>query len=227
MSNIEDDDVPNPELSDDDNSDISEKELNDESEDEDNDIIEDEILDGSDNNSDEEEDEEEEEEDEEKDQEKKNKSILSKIPGEDKTILIQNYDDEIDTDEDEDEHEDEFQKFDVEVRKKFLETYHPETHIKNYKEVIALTKIKRQKGIIYDPNHKTVPILSKFEKARILGIRAKQLDDGAPAFISVPTNIIDGYSIAEMELENKKIPFIIRRPLPNGESEYWKLKDLL
>ena len=38
--------------------------------------------------------------------------------------------------------------------------------------------------------------------------------------------IIDGYIIAEEELKQKRIPFIIRRPLPNGGSEYWKLQDL-
>ena len=49
---------------------------------------------------------------------------------------------------------------------------------------------------------------------------------GANPFIKVPENIIDGYIIAEMELKEKLIPFIIRRPLPNGTSEYWNIKDL-
>ena len=30
----------------------------------------------------------------------------------------------------------------------------------------------------------------------------------------------------KMELKLKRIPFIIRRPLPNGGSEYWKIQDL-
>ena len=38
--------------------------------------------------------------------------------------------------------------------------------------------------------------------------------------------MIEGLTIAEKELEDKKVPFIIRRPLPNGSSEYWKVKDL-
>jgi DNA-directed RNA polymerase subunit K/omega len=37
---------------------------------------------------------------------------------------------------------------------------------------------------------------------------------------------MDGYVIAQKELEDKKIPFIIRRPLPNGGSEFWRLNDL-
>ena len=44
--------------------------------------------------------------------------------------------------------------------------------------------------------------------------------------IDVPPEIIKGYTIAEMELEQKKLPFIIRRPLPNGSSEYWRVSDL-
>ena len=38
--------------------------------------------------------------------------------------------------------------------------------------------------------------------------------------------MIDGYLIALKELEQKKIPFIIQRPLPNGGCEYWRLTDL-
>ena len=29
-----------------------------------------------------------------------------------------------------------------------------------------------------------------------------------------------------MELKERKLPFIIRRPLPSGGSEYWKVEDL-
>ena len=38
--------------------------------------------------------------------------------------------------------------------------------------------------------------------------------------------VIDGYIIAQLELEHKRLPFIIRRPIPNGGSELWKLQDL-
>jgi DNA-directed RNA polymerase subunit K/omega len=53
------------------------------------------------------------------------------------------------------------------------------------------------------------------------------LNGGAEAFVDVPSDMIDTRVIAEMELEAKKIPFIIRRPLPNGTSEYWKVSDLI
>jgi hypothetical protein len=37
---------------------------------------------------------------------------------------------------------------------------------------------------------------------------------------------VDGYIIAELELREKKIPFIIRRPIPGGGCEYWSIRDL-
>jgi DNA-directed RNA polymerase subunit K/omega len=59
-----------------------------------------------------------------------------------------------------------------------------------------------------------------------LGERAKQLNSGAEPFVEIDETMIDGYLIALKEFEEKKIPFIIQRPLPNGACEYWKLKDL-
>ena len=81
-------------------------------------------------------------------------------------------------------------------------------------------------GMIIDPLHKTLPFLTKYEKARILGERAKQIDAGAKPLVEIDADVIDGYLIALAELEQKKIPFIIKRPLMNGGCEYWKLKDL-
>ena len=106
-----------------------------------------------------------------------------------------------------------------------LKHFHPESAVANYAEIQLLTRIQRQNGIIVDPNHKTLPILSKYERTKVLGQRAKQIEDGDTPYITI-NNIMDPYIIASMELEERKIPFIIRRPLPNGTSEYWKLNDL-
>jgi len=88
------------------------------------------------------------------------------------------------------------------------------------------TVVRDELGIIIDPLHKTLPFLTKYEKARILGERAKQINAGGQPFIEVDVSMIDGYLIAMQELEQKKIPFILKRPLPNGGCEYWRLKDL-
>ena len=118
-------------------------------------------------------------------------------------------------------------KFEIEGLNEFLANYHPESKQHNYDEIYALSKVVRDSsGIIIDDLHRTLPIMSKYEKTRILGQRAKQLNSGNKPFISVPKNIMDGYLIAHEELMQKKLPFIIRRPLPNGGSEYWRIKDL-
>ena len=137
-------------------------------------------------------------------------------------------DDDYDDDEDEDE-EDELQEKRLEqVRQEiFADNFHPECEMPNFSEVKLLCRIKRDKhGSPIDPNHTTLPFLTKFEKTRVLGLRAQQIDEGATAFVTVPRNIISGYEIAKMELEQKLLPFIIRRPLPNKKAEYWRLRDL-
>jgi DNA-directed RNA polymerase I, II, and III subunit RPABC2 len=129
--------------------------------------------------------------------------------------------------EEEEEDGDYLQRFDEEIKEDTIAKYHPELQMHNYNEVMALSRVvKDENGKIVDPLHKTIPILTKYERARILGERAKQLNAGAEPFISVEPEIIDGYLIAQKELEQKKIPFILKRPLPDGGCEYWKLKDL-
>jgi DNA-directed RNA polymerase subunit K/omega len=108
-----------------------------------------------------------------------------------------------------------------------IEMFHPKLKQHNYDEIIMRANIQRDSnGNINDPFHQTVPVLSRYERARILGSRAKQINHGSAPLVSVPSSMIDGYKIAEKELEKRAIPFIIRRPLPNGESEYWRVSDL-
>lgn len=160
---------------------------------------------------------------------KKSSKINTKLK--DKNIktkeIIEPSDDDEDYDDDDDDDENYLQKFDAEINKSYIPTYHPECTSHNYDEIAKLSKIVKDKnGIIIDPFHKTLPFLTKYEKTRILGQRAKQIENGAKPFVKVPDNIIDSYIIAELELQQKRIPFIIRRPLPCGGCEYWNLKDL-
>lgn len=132
-----------------------------------------------------------------------------------------------DDDDDDDYDENYLQKFDREIQKNYITEFHPECIQHNSDEVAKLSKVVRDdSGMIVDPLHKTVPYLTKYEKARVLGQRAKQIETGSKPFVKVPENIIDGYVIAELELREKKIPFIIKRPIPGGAFEYWNLRDL-
>jgi DNA-directed RNA polymerase I, II, and III subunit RPABC2 len=144
---------------------------------------------------------------------------------------IANSDDENNDEEDDDEEEEEdatyLQKFNSDINKNYIVDCHPECLNHNYDEISILSRVVRDKNnIIIDELHRTIPFLTKYEKARILGQRAKQINYGAKALIKIPDNVIDGYIIAELELLQKKIPFIIRRPIPGGGSEYWNVKDL-
>ena len=135
-------------------------------------------------------------------------------------------DDEDDEDEDKNE-EDYLQKFNKNFRNEFVNQNHPESNTHNYEEVKQRTLITRSGTAIIDGGHKTIPFLTKYEKTRVLGQRAKQINAGAkPLLDTIPANVIDGYLIAKLELAQKKIPFIIKRPLPNGDCEYWRLADL-
>jgi DNA-directed RNA polymerase I, II, and III subunit RPABC2 len=142
------------------------------------------------------------------------------------------FDDDEDEEDDEDEDADKdsseyFQKLKSSVRESYIDTYHPESLSHNYDEIQTLARVVRNSaGVIVDELHRTIPIMTKYEKTRILGQRAKQINEGAPTFIKIDSTVIDGYLIAVKELEQKKTPFIIRRPLPNGGSEYWRIQDL-
>lgn len=132
---------------------------------------------------------------------------------------------DVDTDSELDEEP--HRKLDAEERESFLDVYHPEARVQNFEEVRMKATVKRNKeGRIDDPAHTTLPFLTRYELTRVLGVRAQQLDGGAQPLVSVPPEVLDGYTIAEAELTQKKIPFIIRRPLPGGESEFWRLEDL-
>jgi DNA-directed RNA polymerase I, II, and III subunit RPABC2 len=78
-----------------------------------------------------------------------------------------------------------------------------------------------------DTKHTTYPFLTLYEKTKVIGLRASQLAQGAPSFIDVPETSTNVYDIAVAELEAKRLPFILKRPLPNGEFEYWRLADLM
>ena len=141
--------------------------------------------------------------------------------------LIRNIYNTDDEEDDDDLDEDYLQKIDEDLQRDIITEHHHELKKHNMTEIETLCKIVRNtNGIIVDPFHKTVPFVTRYEETRIIGERAQQLESGSKPFIEVKPNVIDSYLIALEEYKQKKIPFIIRRPLPNGGSEYWRLADL-
>ena len=78
-----------------------------------------------------------------------------------------------------------------------------------------------------DDKHITYPFLTNYEKAKIVSFRASQISSGAKPYILVPEGVTDSYQIAILELEAKRLPFIVKRPLPDGSFEAWRLQDLM
>lgn len=104
---------------------------------------------------------------------------------------------------------------------------HPESKYHNYDEISAAALVTRnENNIIVDKLHRSLPILTKYEKAKVLGQRTKQLNMGSTPFVAVDRMTMDNSIIAEEELKAKKLPFIIQRPMPGGGVEYWHVKDL-
>jgi len=112
---------------------------------------------------------------------------------------------------------------------KKLYALHPEL-IVDYKETIInripLTVIQPSDSKP-DEYHMTYPFVTVYEKTKIIGLRANQLSQGARPFIDVPKEITDVRDIARLEFEQKRLPYIIKRPLPDGTFEYWRLVDLM
>lgn len=72
----------------------------------------------------------------------------------------------------------------------------------------------------------TAPYMTKYEKTRVIGTRALQISLNAPLNCD-SCGITDPVILAELELKNECLPFIIRRYLPGNYYEDWSVKELI
>jgi len=80
----------------------------------------------------------------------------------------------------------------------------------------------------YDPTKNTTRnILTKYEKAKIISNRAEQIQRNAPIYVDVDRKKMSPIDIAIKELDERKLPFMIQRKLPNGLVEYFRLDDMI
>ena len=115
---------------------------------------------------------------------------------------------------------------------KFLMQHHPECRIDYVEEVakkLPVTSFGPSVGPVSgkDATHRSVPYLTQFERTKILGFRSNQLSQGARPLIQVPSHVTDVMEIARLELEQKRLPFLLKRPMPDGTYEYFRLQDLV
>jgi len=97
---------------------------------------------------------------------------------------------------------------------------HPETLSVSREEVQEALKTPRT----------TLPYFTDYELVALIGIRAQQIADGSRPLVSLDGMITSGpdfvRQVAEAEVHQRKLPFIVHRRLPNGVSEYWSAGEL-
>jgi len=76
----------------------------------------------------------------------------------------------------------------------------------------------------------TQPYYSKYEYVTLIGTRAQQIADGSPPLVSLDGMLTSDpqfvWKLAEKEVLQQKLPFIIHRRLAEGISEYWSATEL-
>lgn len=77
----------------------------------------------------------------------------------------------------------------------------------------------------------TLPWMTKYEFDQVIGLRTMHLSKGAIPLVDVPEGFrvssnTELRQLALEELRTKRLPYIVKRPLPNGKSEYWPVSKL-
>jgi DNA-directed RNA polymerase I, II, and III subunit RPABC2 len=76
----------------------------------------------------------------------------------------------------------------------------------------------------------TQPYFTKYEFVALMSSRAQQIADGAKPLVGLEglktSDPMFLWNVARREIEQRKLPFLIRRPLPNGTAEFWSAQEL-
>lgn len=163
---------------------------------------------------------EEEEEDEEFELKRENKDDEEEVQDEEEKEDI----------EDQEEQDDDYDKKDKEKEERYDEDECMYNYANNKMdedseddEDIGLTEEEDTK--IENELRITKPVLTKYERVRALGARSKQLSMGAKPMIKNASGL-SAREIANLELMNRVMPYIIERQLPNGRIEKWNINEL-
>lgn len=90
--------------------------------------------------------------------------------------------------------------------------------------------IQKVKQGVNAPNRSS-PLMTKYEFNQLIGLRTTHIARGSPIFVPVDEELnihtnMGLRSIAQKELLEGRLPYIVKRTLPNGKVEYWRVKDL-
>lgn len=162
-------------------------------------------------------------------EEKKSDSEESDLESEISDIIeddIDKFDEDDDADAEHDDDDDDYKVLDeIELKKE----NDNEDEIDCFYDIVEQNEVNNiQNNDVPKEDRITMPFLTKYERVRILGTRAKQISLGAKILVkNVDLTTKTPIEIAKIELNYGIIPFKIRRALPNGKIEEWKLSELI
>ena len=90
-------------------------------------------------------------------------------------------------------------------------------------------KNKNKQIIITGDDRITSNILSRFERTKVIGERATQIENGASIYTGI-IGLTESTKMAELELNNNKCPYIIKRFIGTRDGipvyEKWSVNEL-
>lgn len=97
---------------------------------------------------------------------------------------------------------------------------HPEVKPIFRKDVNAAPKDKRITREYY----------TKYEYVALLSMRAQQLAEGARPLVGIDglktSDPMFVWNVAKREIEQRKLPFVVRRQMPDGTAEFWSVQEM-
>lgn len=72
-------------------------------------------------------------------------------------------------------------------------------------------------------SNRTSPVITRYERANVLGIRTEQIARGAQPFVE---HQADASATALKEYLERRTPLVVVRNMPDGTKEYWKIADM-
>ena len=140
---------------------------------------------------------------------------------------IDNLDDDIEKEEERDEDEDEPADDDEDMSEYFESNIIPVYDDKDTKTFLnTIEEITNPST----KNRRTLALLSKYEKAKIIGIRAQQISMGSVIYLDDTQTLSNPLDIAKEELRQKRTPLIVRRVITGKKGhthEDWRIEELI
>jgi DNA-directed RNA polymerase I, II, and III subunit RPABC2 len=141
---------------------------------------------------------------------------------------IDNLDEDIEKEEERDEEEDDEPAEDDEDMSEYFESsIIPAYDEKDTKPFLSTIEEITNQTV---KNRRTLAILSKYEKAKIIGIRAQQIAMGSHIYLDNIHSYSNPLDIAKEELRQKRTPLLVRRNIVGKKGtvhEDWRIEELI